>query len=182
MMFRRRLRRTATRALARQSPSAEIERASQLLSAGEYEQAALIFTQTATAMGYGRRPRPAANLHAQAAYAWVDAGNPQRALNQAQAALAIYNRRGLGLRASAFRANFIRYLREHALNEAAASLEQGRKTPSASQTPPAAEARRGRLPAACSQCGAPLRSDLLEWIDDHSAVCDFCESTVYTEE
>lgn len=181
-MFRRRLRRTTTRALARQSPTTEIERASQLLAAGDFEQAALIFTQTATAMGYGRRPRAAANLHAQAAYAWVDAGNVQRALNQAQAALAIYNRRGFGIRASAFRLNFSRYLRQHSHPEAAESILSSSGKSASKQHPPAPMLHHGRLPSTCPQCGAPLRSDLVEWIDESSAACDFCDSTIYTEE
>ena len=37
---------------------------------------------------------------------------------------------------------------------------------------------RGRLPAQCPSCTAPLRSDEVEWVDDDRAMCTYCGSTV----
>jgi hypothetical protein len=45
----------------------------------------------------------------------------------------------------------------------------------ASATPPAP----GReLPAECRACLGPVRSDEVEWIDDSSATCAYCGSTL----
>jgi hypothetical protein len=38
-----------------------------------------------------------------------------------------------------------------------------------------------RLPAKCPFFGASLRSDLAQWIDETSAVCPYCGSTVQAE-
>jgi hypothetical protein len=35
-----------------------------------------------------------------------------------------------------------------------------------------------RLPAACPQCNAPLRSNEVDWIDAISAGCPYCGSTL----
>jgi len=35
-----------------------------------------------------------------------------------------------------------------------------------------------RLPASCPFCGAPLRSDQVEWIDERRARCAYCGSPV----
>jgi len=43
-------------------------------------------------------------------------------------------------------------------------------------SPPAA-----RLPGKCPQCGGPLRSDEVDWIDAQSAECPYCGSVVQAE-
>jgi hypothetical protein len=42
-------------------------------------------------------------------------------------------------------------------------------------------AARGRLPAHCPDCGAPARSDAVEWIDATSAECAYCGGIIKTE-
>jgi len=37
---------------------------------------------------------------------------------------------------------------------------------------------RGRLPAQCPSCYAPLRSDEVEWVEDDRAMCAYCDSIV----
>ena len=37
---------------------------------------------------------------------------------------------------------------------------------------------RGRLPAQCPSCTAPLRSDEVEWVEDDRATCTYCGSIV----
>jgi len=37
---------------------------------------------------------------------------------------------------------------------------------------------RGRLPAQCPACAAPLRSDEVEWVEDDRAMCTYCGSMV----
>jgi hypothetical protein len=37
-----------------------------------------------------------------------------------------------------------------------------------------------RLPADCPRCGAPVRSDEVEWIDVGSIVCSYCGGVILT--
>lgn len=46
---------------------------------------------------------------------------------------------------------------------------------------PALAVGRGRLPGRCPQCGAPLRSDQVEWVDAQSAECPYCGGVVGTD-
>jgi hypothetical protein len=38
--------------------------------------------------------------------------------------------------------------------------------------------QRGSLPAKCSSCGGPVRSDEVNWVDSHSAECTYCGGIV----
>jgi hypothetical protein len=38
------------------------------------------------------------------------------------------------------------------------------------------------LPVQCPNCGAPVRSDEVEWVDDHTAECVFCSGMIRTVE
>lgn len=180
-MFRRHLRRILFRPPGRSAQVDEIVRAGQLLASGKPEQAAILFTQLANQMEALGRPRQAANLHAQAAHTWLDAGNEAHALQQAHMALDLLARLGMGRRMREFRRNFADHLQACNSQEVAQRFEQeaGFSPPS-----PVSEAelqpKRGMLPATCPHCGAPLRSDWVEWIDDRSAACDFCGSTIHT--
>jgi len=40
---------------------------------------------------------------------------------------------------------------------------------------------RGRLPAQCPTCYAPLRTDEVEWVEADRVVCTYCGSVVLTE-
>jgi hypothetical protein len=178
-MFRRQFRRGNGDFAPRSEPAAEIARANQLLAAGQPEQAAVLFVQLAGQMERMGRPRQAANLHAQAAHAWAEAGVEPRALNQARLALAIFNHLGMPRRAAVFKENFLIHLHERAFYETAKSFEHEAGTMNLPPTGALIEAKHGKLPAVCPHCGAPLRSDWVEWVDEQSAVCDYCSSTVH---
>jgi hypothetical protein len=177
-MFRRPLRRIFTRPMFRSALGDEIAQAGQLLASGQSEQAAVILTRLAHQMQSLGRPRQAANLHAQAAHAWLDAENEAHALQQAHLALELFARLGMGIRAHEFKNSFANHLRERTLQEAAQRFEEETKIAPAPQPAAGTQPRRGKLPPTCPQCGAPVRSDMAEWVDDHSAVCDFCGSTI----
>jgi hypothetical protein len=46
--------------------------------------------------------------------------------------------------------------------------------------PPAAPAgpSHAKLPAKCPQCGGNVLPDEIEWVDEHSAICDYCGSLI----
>jgi len=179
-VFRRLRRPGLGRRIINAGPANELIRANQLLAAGQPEQAAILFAQLAEQMKSLGRPRQAANLHAQAAHAWVSAGAEGRALNQARLALDTFTSRGMIISAAEFKARFAHHLREAKLQAAASAFEQETDLPAPPSPAATPEPARGRLPAVCPQCGAPVRSDSVEWIDKQSAECDFCSATIQT--
>ena len=180
-MFRR-IRRPLMRRPALRPEFEEVARANQLLQSGQPAQAAELLTRLAGQKQAQGRPRQAANLHAQAAHAWVEAGVEPRALNQARLAIEAFTHLGMLRRAGEFKARFAHHLRQKQLSGAADGFEQEVNLPDAPPTDPSASERRGQLPPECPQCGAPTRSDTVEWIDAHSAECDFCGATIPTED
>ena len=57
-------------------------------------------------------------------------------------------------------------------------LAPGFEQPSAAQP---GSAKRPALPTHCPGCGAPLRSDEVDWADDATAVCAYCGSPVHAD-
>jgi hypothetical protein len=152
---------------------------------GKPQQAAELFMQLAQEMQEAGRPRQAANMHAQAAHAWLNASAQEHALNQASLALRMFANQGMWERAEQFKVNFLVHLRRTGGESASASVEgEYNALATAAGINPQIAARavinRGSLPAACPHCGAPLRSDTVEWIDAISAECGFCGGTVVT--
>jgi hypothetical protein len=158
----------------------EVARANQLLSSGQPEKAAVLFMQLAGQMQAAGRARQAANLHAQAAHAWLSAGVEQRAMNQAGMAMQMFARQGMVERAQEFKTSFMGRLREGGMQGSADSIGNTYDTVVAVVDPQPPQPKRGILPAACPHCGAPLRSDEVDWIDEHSAECGFCSGVVQT--
>jgi ribosomal protein L37AE/L43A len=171
------------RALARSPLVDTLGQAHRLYAGGQPREAALLLAQVAQAMENAAHPRRAANLHAQAAHAFADAGEEQAALGHARTALRQFLQFGLAARAPVFYANITRKLRAKGMAAAAGTLE-GEFGPALG-----ASARRmatgavpaARLPGKCPQCGGPLRSDEVDWVDAQSAECPYCGSVVHTE-
>lgn len=177
-MFRRPLRGAMNRPAIPPALAAQLNQANQYLQNGQPARAAELFVslaQEATTLG---RPRQAGNLHAQAAHAWVDAGEEERALRQARAALAIFMRLGMRERAIRFNTHIIAHLKRKNFANSAQTLAVETDLPYDPASQPAVSEKHGSLPAVCPRCGAPLRSDSVEWIDAASAECDFCGSTI----
>ena len=162
-----------------------VTRANQLMANGQPQQAADLFMQLAREMQEAGRPRQAANFHAQAAHAWLDAGVKEQALSQSSLALRLFASQGMWERAGHFKVNFIAHLRRTGGESASAAVEgEYNALANTAGINPQVAARavinRGSLPAICPHCGAPLRSDTVDWIDAVSAECGFCGGTVVT--
>ena len=179
-MFRRRQIRKAGRALIDNENLTEFDQAHKLLAQGQPAKAAEIFSRLAAQTKIHGRPLQAGNLHAQAAHAWIDAGDEQRAMEQARHAMGLFNDLGITKRAVEFKTRFAQHLQECELQELAGAFEKeaGRILPPQIATD--IEIKRAKLPAICPHCGAPVRGDRIEWIDQQSAVCDFCAATIHT--
>jgi hypothetical protein len=152
----------------------DVARANQLMASGQPMQAAVLFMQLAGQMKISGHPRQAANLHAQAAHAWLGAGAEKRAMNQAGMAMQMFARLGMVQRAQEFKSDFMQRLREGGKQTSADAINRAYDTVVAVVDPQPENKKHCTLPPACPHCGAPLRSDEVDWIDDHSAECGFC--------
>ena len=158
-----------------------MDQAQALLNNGRPAEAAEHLQNLAAEAESSGRLKQAANLHAAAAHALVAAGEESGALAEAETALVQFDRLGMAGRAPTFRRNIAERMRASSMADAAARLE-GWGGPAAVRPAPAGGTAptRGRLPAKCPHCGGPVRSNEVDWIDAHSAECDYCGGVVNT--
>jgi hypothetical protein len=182
-MFRRPRRPGIIRSAVNAAEIDAVQQANQLRAAGRPAESGAAFARLAQEMEAAAHPRRAANLHAQAAHAYADARAEAPALAHAQAALRLFIRFQMLERTHAFYGNITRKLQSCGFTSALNALQSefapqaGRQPVEPDETPAAA---RGRLPAACPQCGGPVRSDEVDWIDANSAECPFCGAVIQT--
>ncbi len=156
---------------------AAVSHANQLLANGHPLRAAAQLAQVTQQVEANQPPR-APNLHAGAAHAYADGHDEANTLTQARAALTLFIKYEMTDRTPVFFTNITTKLRNKGQASAADLLQkefgaQAGTAPSASATP-AAPIAHGRLPSSCPTCGAPARSDEVEWVDNQSAVCNYC--------
>jgi hypothetical protein len=176
-MFRRMARRQWRQAVMANQQLAVLNQANQLQRSGQFGQAAPLFQRLAQEMANLNHPRRAANLHAQAAHCYADSGNAVNALSQARTAMNLFIQYQMMERTPRFYSNITRKFQARGMDQAAASLQAEfggavDALPVAAQ--PVQPKPRGHLPNACPKCGAPVRSDDVDWIDDASAECPYC--------
>lgn len=170
-----------------------------LAGAGEYLQAASMVSQLAQAANSRGRPRWAANLQTRAAHLYVEARKGDEALDMARQALTTFLRMQMEDRARQFYHNLGRRMQARGMAQAAAAFSQEfggrfgalalgegdsqdeRESDRGTLKPPSQQAQHGRLPGACPACGAPVRSDRVDWIDEHSAECSYCAAVIPAE-
>ncbi len=161
-----------------------LTRANQLMAAGQYQPAGQLYAQLAEDAQSSGHPRKAANLHAQAAHAAALQHSSLALLAQGRTALHAFQQLGMQPRFAGFLASLTTLLRAQGMSAEADTLQHefGGAQPAPAQ--PAVQApapQRLRLPPACSQCGAPVRRDEVEWIDEQSAECGYCGAVIQAD-
>ncbi len=171
------------RPLPRQSPIEQaLVQARRQIRAGHFARAGMILSELAREAEVLERPKIAAELHCRAAHCFIDGGAEPSGLSEARAALRVFRNLGLTERYARFLGNILRKLQAHGMTHGIGMLRaefDGVEVPQPAQVAPA---RSLRLPEACTQCGAPLRSDEVEWIDAYSVECNYCGAVVQGKE
>jgi hypothetical protein len=155
-------------------------RSNELLATAQFAEGADGLEKLARA-AEGREGRRAANLYLEAGRARVMAGQ-----NAAGVELLTL---GLGLlAASPFRHRLARLarrildeLQDRGLTEEATQISvlvDGLELEPEGFAAGPAVLRRPPLPTRCSGCGAPVRSDEVDWLDEFTAECEYCGSPV----
>jgi hypothetical protein len=158
-------------------------KANRFMNAGKTGEAAPLFANLAHEMEIAPHPRRAANLHAQAAHAFAGSGNESNALAQAKSALSLFIQYQMTERTSRFYTNITRKLSQRGMVNAALTLQKdfaGLAGPIPNNLSSAQRQPQGNLPPACTQCGAPLRSDEIDWVDDRTVECGYCGALIKT--
>ena len=165
---------------AKQISPAELAliKARRFLRNGRFAQAGMILSGLARESEHLERRKVAAELHSRAAHCFVDGGAEQTGLSEAQAALRVFTNLGMDERRERFLGNISRKLEMHGMTAAVGSLriEFGRAERLQAERPEPLPNL--HLPALCPQCGGPMRRDEVEWIDRHSAECNYCGGVV----
>lgn len=183
-MYRPLRRRSRWGAPLNQALMGELAKANRLVANGQPGEAAPLYARLAQEMERSSHPRRAANLYALAAHAYADSADESNALAHARLALNLFIQYQVVERTPRFFANITRKIRNRGMAPAAEALQKefgDRVGPLPAGGPPARQPQRGHLPPACPQCGAPLRSDEVEWIDARSVECVYCGLVVRTE-
>jgi hypothetical protein len=162
-----------------------LEQAHRLLNQGQPGEAAPLFAELAQGAESFEMPARAAQLHLQAARALSLTGARPGLLEHARKAIDLLAGAGESALLSTALRRFIQELRGQGHAAEADLLQQdlnralGGAAAEAGLMP--APTQKARLPAACPQCGGPVRSDEVEWIDDGSAECPYCGSTLLSQ-
>jgi hypothetical protein len=147
---------------------------------GEYGRAAQLFERIAEPADARGGPR-APLFHLQAGRARVFAGQVALGMPSLKRGLELLAQRKQLLRLRNMGMRTIAELNERGFKDEAEEIEIWLKTIQPSMPSFEAQAspvKKPVLPTHCPQCGAPLRSDEVEWLDDVTAECGYCGSPV----
>jgi len=182
-MFRRSPGRPLRRARAGAVPPA-LRHANQLMVSGQYGPAAEILEQFARGALTRGGPR-APWLFLQAGRARLLAGQVLVGMSHFQQGLSLFAARGQQQQLHQAGNRLVAELKERGLAAEARQVEDYLKTalPSGFAAVPVPDGTRPRpvLPTDCPDCGAPIRSDEVEWLDEVTAECPYCGSAVRAE-
>ncbi len=179
-MFRRRGQRMF-RGMGGPQVPAVLQRANQLMAAGEYNEASALFADLGN--------RAVDRFPHRAPFLFIEAGRAAFLGGQAKMGVS-HLRRGLTLLASQGRFHRMRMagertideLRARGLNaeadEIAALLEGNAPAESLPEKEIPSPAKKPVLPTHCPSCGAAVRPDEVEWLDEITAECAYCGSSV----
>jgi hypothetical protein len=167
-------------------PMRVLAQAHRLLEEGQFAPAAEKFEMLANAARTEKNPR-APRLYFQAARSSWRAGQVQHGVDLLLT--------GLDLLAAAGAIGIVRQISSSAMAELKqlghpqeaeqvkqfVSVIPGWDESAACEPVPPKESARPLLPTHCGQCGAVIRSDEVDWIDDQTAACAYCGSPIRPE-
>jgi len=154
-----------------------LQEANMAFEKGEYGRAAERYEKIARVADARGGPR-AAILHLQAGRARAFAGQASLGLRSLRRGLEILAERKQLHRLHQAGTRTISELKERGLEDEATNIEILMVTllPDTFSAEPSA--KRPAIPTHCPSCGAPLRSDEVDWLDDVTAECGFCGSPI----
>jgi len=160
-----------------------LRRAHQRMEAGDYLAAARMFSDLADAADRQQLPR-GAQLHLQAARAWLKHGDNQQALKRLHHGVDLLERTGQHKRLAALGPRLVAEMRDAGLDVEADELQARLDGLESSPHPAFARSQttsQQPFPTKCGNCGGVIHPDEIEWIDEDHAVCSYCGSILERE-
>jgi hypothetical protein len=177
--MRRRFRRQIRNTLAQEVPPI-LQEANFAFDKGEYGLAGELFEKIAATAAARGGPR-ASLFYLQAGRARLFAGQTALGMPSLKHGLDLLSQQGSFLRLRRVRRRLIHELRERGLEKEADEIEAWVTSPEAtvSETEePETPVKRPVLPTYCPSCGAAVRPDEVEWLDEATAECAYCGSPI----
>jgi hypothetical protein len=149
---------------------------------GEFAEAALAFHDLAK-KAEGMFPERAPFLYIEAGHAATLNGDGKKAVTCFRSGLTLLGTQQRHLRLRKAGRRIVAELREHGFNAEADEVESVVETNSTvwGKADAPEPKQHPILPTHCPSCGAAVRSDEVDWIDDLTAECDYCGSPVRAE-
>jgi len=159
----------------------DLQRANRLMEIGDFTNAAFLYEKLARKVHDFGAPRQAAHLYMQAARANVLSGQLKPGLELLEQGLSTFAQAGLWQTFDRAGSRAVEELRQQDKPQAAQDLinwlESMCQNRPLSSTPVEMKGSSPRaLPLKCPSCGATVRPDEVEWLDEQRAVCDYCGS------
>lgn len=172
-MFRRNIRKT----LAQDVPPV-LQEANFAFDKGEYGRAGELFENLAKAADARGGPR-APSFHLQAGRARILAGQTKLGLPSLKRGLELFAQRGQWQKLHQLGQRVVEELSARGLSVEASEIESllSNLSPSVPEIG-SAPAKKPILPTHCPSCGAAVRTDEVEWLDDVTAECAYCGSPI----
>lgn len=178
-MFRRGFRRGAMRRAMQPNVPPLLQRAHELMAAGNYAAAAEAFEQLARGGEARQHPRTG-QMYLQAGRARILAGQKNVGFAHLKRGLGLMAAHPVQLQRAGERV--VNELKDHGMAAEAQEIADWLKT----RLPVGTEARGGApvaskkpiLPATCPACGGVVRADDVDWLDEITAECDWCGSPI----
>lgn len=176
MLRRRGMRRFVRRGFAQVPPL--LQQANQWMADGNYPEAAKAFEQLAKG-AEDHFPERAPFLYLQAGQAAILSGETKTGAAHLRRGLTILASQGRYRKSRILGRRIVNELNERGLTGEAGEIAELLRGNLPAQIEKASEpARRPILPTHCPSCGAAMRPDEVEWLDDLTAECDYCGSPV----
>ncbi len=180
--MRRAFNRPIRRALTGNVPPL-LRRANRLMAAGDFAAAADAYEQFARAAEARRGPR-APMIYLQAGRASLLSNQTPRGMADFTQGLNLFAGRGQFAKVFNVGNRIVNELKERGLNKEAdeiGALVQQLLAGKTGFSAPTFSGKRPSLPTHCPSCGAALRADEVEWLDETTAECAYCGSPVRGE-
>lgn len=182
-MFRR-ARRLLRGALQQGTPSVPpaLQNAQRLMETGQFAEAALAFYDLAK-KAEDRFPQRAPFLYFEAGRSAVLSGDNKKGVTHFRSGFTLLSTQQRYHRLRKAGARIVTELRERGLNAEADEVESvlGNNNQASAEKEAPVTQKRAILPTHCPSCGAAVRPDEVEWLDELTAECDYCGSPVRAE-
>ncbi len=159
-----------------------LQNAHRLMDAGQFGKASLAFHDLAK-KAEERFPERAPFLYFEAGRASILNGDNKKGVTHFRSGITLLSTQQRYHRLHKAGTRIVSELRERGLNAEADEVESvlGNNDQASAEKEAPVAYKRAILPTHCPSCGAAVRPDEVEWLDELTAECDYCGSPVRAE-